>query len=144
MRTQSGDDDLRAASAHFADHGWLATASACPSPERSWEACTACEACNAVCPLAAQTNAVVFSGPMEIPLRLYRRFPDLIAARQMLAVFERCGPCRACEEACPQGVPILGLVASLREVLAANTSLLPEPSPTDDDRPGGDGPAGPG
>jgi len=83
------------------------------------DACTGCEACNQVCPLVAAGDVVVFSGPMEIPLRHFRAAPDFHAALRTLQVFDRCGPCRVCEEACPQQVPILELVELMRSTLAA-------------------------
>ena len=100
--------------------GWSPIPLTDGAPPARFDACTGCEACNLVCPLVAAGDVVVFSGPMDIPLRHFRAAPDFHAARRTLEVFKRCGPCRACEATCPQQVPILELVDLMRRTLAAN------------------------
>jgi len=137
---QTGGAGLRAASTHFTAHGWSeAEAELGPLPERR-DACTGCEACNVVCPLVASSSAVVFGGPMDVPLRLFGAQPDFRAARPVLEYFKRCGPCRACEDACPQQIPILALVRRMRRALS---HLEPEQTANGNDAESGL-PAGPG
>jgi len=76
--------------------------------------CTGCELCNAVCPLVATADAAAFAGPMDIALRLVRHAPDFHASGAALVALERCGPCRACEQCCPQQIPLLALMQVMR------------------------------
>lgn len=115
-----GDNELQAAQESFAEDGWLPLT----SPERAVlaenERCSACCACNVVCPLVKSANLTRFTGPMDIPLKLARLAPDLRSSGETLAYFDRCGVCRACEEVCPLQIPILTVVKTLRRALSGD------------------------
>ena len=85
--------------------------------ERAWLAaadrCIACGLCNTVCPGFAERRAPDFGGPMALAAAA-RGFPDLPALRAHLAADLPCGPCHACEEACPTGVPLVRLAEFAR------------------------------
>ncbi|MBN2359390.1 MAG: hypothetical protein JXR83_08040 [Deltaproteobacteria bacterium] len=126
---ESGEADLAAS----ADDRWRERSIALEDEERRCLAaartCLGCESCNAVCPLVAVADAAIFDGPMAIASRLARGAPDFGASAAMLRVFDRCGQCRACEQCCPQQIPILELVRVMRAALArrqADRAVEPE------------------
>lgn len=104
----------------LAEDGWLAVPAPLLQDLGCLERCTACEACNAVCPLLAQANLAQFGGPMDLALRWGRMAPDLRLARRYLDVFTRCGACQACERECPSHIPLRQLADALRQVLDDN------------------------
>jgi succinate dehydrogenase/fumarate reductase-like Fe-S protein len=106
--------------AWLADEGWLAVPPELLQALASVERCTACEACNAVCPLLADANLAQFGGPMDLALRYGRMAPDLRLARRYLDAFTRCGACRRCERECPSQIPLRALADALRQVLDDN------------------------
>ncbi len=83
--------------------------------------CTACRACDDVCPIL-RGNVVVecpdgFLGPMGFVLAGARGAPHLADLRGTLAVLNgsTCSGCRACDAACPEQIPIAKLAAALEE-----------------------------
>lgn len=109
---------LELATERFAEEGWLPLPRALRAEFDRYGRCTGCQACDVVCPLVKNANLLVFRGPMDVPLRILRRAPDLASERATLEVFDRCGSCHACESACPERIPILEVVAALRAVVA--------------------------
>lgn len=93
--------------------------------------CTGCELCNAVCPLVATSDAAAFAGPMEIALRLVRNAPDFHTGAAALRVLDRCGPCRACEQTCPQQIPLLAIYQVLRAARQRQTPDADRAEPRD-------------
>jgi formate hydrogenlyase subunit 6/NADH:ubiquinone oxidoreductase subunit I len=93
--------------------------------------CTTCGMCDAVCPLLrpalaaaagkapalAAATARDFLGPMGFVVAGARAAPHLNDLQETLAVLNGalCAGCRACDEACPERIPIARLAAVYEE-----------------------------
>lgn len=83
--------------------------------------CTACHACDDVCPILRGTLVVDcqdgFLGPMTFVLAGARSATHLADLRGTLAALNgpACGGCRRCDATCPERIPIAQLAASLEE-----------------------------
>ncbi len=73
--------------------------------------CTACNACDQVCPLLADRLHTQFTGPMAFVLSGARAAPHYADAGEELALLTSpvCTDCRRCEAECPEGIPILSI-----------------------------------
>ncbi|MHB1528065.1 MAG: glycolate oxidase subunit GlcF [Acidiferrobacteraceae bacterium] len=84
--------------------------------ERAIRACVHCGFCNAVCPtyqvLAEETDGP--RGRIYLIKGLLEGRTDVASARRHL---DRCLTCRACERACPSGVPYASLLETGRAVM---------------------------
>jgi formate hydrogenlyase subunit 6/NADH:ubiquinone oxidoreductase subunit I len=99
--------------------------------------CTACGACDMVCPILLGTTAAHaelrpdFLGPMGFILAGTRGAPQLSDALHTLSVLNgpTCSSCRACDGACPERIPIEKLAAVFaqqqRTIAEAQTGKLP-------------------
>ncbi len=73
-------------------------------------ACISCGLCEPLCDLAGVAPQVRSLG-IEAAFRLYSRSSVALAVAR--APLEACAPCRACDDACPTGVPIARVVQAL-------------------------------
>ncbi|MFH1807230.1 MAG: 4Fe-4S dicluster domain-containing protein [Pseudomonadota bacterium] len=130
---REGTEGRQALATWLGPQGWLALPLDVADKLAQFERCTACEACNTVCPLLASSSLVTFGGPMDLALRWGRRGQNLAPARRYLDVFSRCGACRQCEQECPQQIPLRSLAEQLRQVLDDNgvRPAWPVPSKTE-------------
>jgi succinate dehydrogenase/fumarate reductase-like Fe-S protein len=80
----------------------------------AYERCAVCGLCDAACPLVPDAAAQVFPGPSFLASCLSRSLPQFHAAADYLAYFDRCGECRACEEVCPEDLPLREIAAFVR------------------------------
>ncbi len=74
-----------------------------------FRACINCGLCDAVCPLEA--------APSLVALAHGRSTTELVALRPRFAIFEKCGECRLCVDACPRQIPLRDLFAFARRKL---------------------------
>jgi succinate dehydrogenase/fumarate reductase-like Fe-S protein len=138
------DPDAEVATTFVAGREPAANVALTPDEQRTLSQaalCTGCELCNAVCPLVANADAAAFGGPMEIALRLVRSAPDFHTGAAGLRVLDRCGPCRACEQCCPQQIPLLALYQVLRSARQRHARDDDRATPARDRKPA---PSGPG
>lgn len=95
--------------------------------------CTVCGVCDARCPILSTDHPARadFVGPMGFVVAGTRAAPYLDDIADALAILnsKTCTDCRACEAACPEHIPILGLAAAAqaqREVVAkARSGTVP-------------------
>jgi len=85
--------------------------------------CVQCGLCDPVCPVLQSPAGRGFVGPQRLVAASGRLLP---AARVWLDAF-LCVRCRACEAACPQAVPVDGLVSLMRR---ASFESAPEAVPS--------------
>ncbi len=80
--------------------------------------CTVCGLCDAACPILHTDHGAKadFLGPMGFVVGGARAAPYLDDVGDALALLcsPTCTECRACELACPEAIPILGLAAALQ------------------------------
>lgn len=87
--------------------------------------CTACSACDHVCPLLADRIHTTFTGPMAFVLSAARAAPHFgdAGADIKLLTSPTCTDCRRCEIECPEHIGILTIArdaqAQLRMINAA-------------------------
>lgn len=84
----------------------------------AFEGCIACGLCNALCTTLATAPRQVFCGPSWLATTA-RGFPEMRDFSGHVEAYAACGDCRACEAACPTGVPLRDLAAFVRERGAA-------------------------
>jgi len=78
-----------------------------------YEQCVNCGLCDAAC--AAAKGPAAGLEPSLIPISVSRAQPLFHCAADLAALYAACGECRACEEACPNGVPIREIAAMVTE-----------------------------
>ncbi len=99
--------------------------------------CTGCGLCDALCALEGRLTPGSI-GPSFVARALTRSTPDLAMAQGDLAVYRDCGECRRCEQWCPYGVPLQGLLDDARATLdhldrrrraidSSSTGAMPKP-----------------
>ncbi len=76
--------------------------------------CNRCGACQAVCPVYAETRIEPGVARGKVQLAAAILSGDLPVDREAAAAFSTCTTCMACEEACPSGVPVVDIVAAAR------------------------------
>lgn len=81
--------------------------------------CTACGACDAVCPMTKDADPLEWQGPMTVVLSMARAAPHYAEALPALRHFEQCGTCRACERVCPEHIPIRDVGMMMLQALSA-------------------------
>jgi Fe-S oxidoreductase len=57
-------------------------------------------------------------GPSLFALAYSRATPELVHLRASIALLDRCGTCRLCQDSCPRRVPLLDIFAFTRRKLA--------------------------
>ena len=96
--------------------------------------CTACNACDEVCPIlrgAVEVADKQFLGPMTFVLSAARAAPQLDDVEATLATLNGpvCEGCRLCDATCPERIPIAKLAVVLEEqrvvVVRARQGTLP-------------------
>ncbi len=82
----------------------------------AWQRCTACGLCDLVCPtLLGNIAAQRFAGPQAVASGLLRNLPDLAITSADAEPLYACDGCHACEDICPQSIPLRDLAAFLIE-----------------------------
>ena len=76
--------------------------------------CNRCGACQAVCPVYAETRIEPGVARGKVLLAAAILSGDLPVDREAAAAFSTCTTCMACEEACQSGVPVVDIVAAAR------------------------------
>lgn len=77
----------------------------------AFDNCINCGLCLSVCPVVRAVGVTRFPGPRSIGISVPRAFDKLLEMRETL--FE-CTNCNACNEICPQKVPIKQIVLKLK------------------------------
>lgn len=93
--------------------------------------CTACGACDVVCPITPVADATEWQGPMALVISMARAAPHYGDCAAALAYMDRCGTCRKCEAVCPEHIPIREVGMMMREAIRQiEASRPPRPPPT--------------
>ena len=80
--------------------------------------CIQCGVCDAICPLIPVLPRAQWRGPSLFAVAYSRATPELSHLRTPVALLDRCGACRACQDTCPRAVPLLEIFAFSRRKLA--------------------------
>lgn len=82
--------------------------------------CTTCGACDDACPLLTRLSPAEFLGPMAMVISGARAAPHFADVETTLRtmVGATCASCRACDAACPEGIPVTRLAEVLLGQLA--------------------------
>ncbi len=84
----------------------------------AFSGCIGCGLCDTACPTLAAAHRQLWAGPSDLASALHRSLPDFSLLGPQLALFAACGDCRACEQLCPQGVPLRELAAAISALAA--------------------------
>jgi Fe-S oxidoreductase len=85
----------------------------------SFVRCTGCGACDRVCPLTTTSDPLVWRGPMALVVSMSRAAPHWPESEPALALMGECSRCRACENVCPERIPLLAVAEHMRGALAS-------------------------
>lgn len=71
-----------------------------------WQGCIGCGLCDALCPATPAILRHAGATPQFLMTAGSRDTSALVAAREEVTALLGCDACKACEDACPAGVPI--------------------------------------